>query len=179
MTNLDRDVIVAGLGRTAESDYVAHDVTTHVGGGYTLNLFGCDVTPAAALYYAVFHRPSFDESGAGAANLDVERETSQSLRSDLELSVAKVFECGTAKVMPEIYGGWRHEYCGQDGLSARFRQGVTDFSINNDTIRDKAYFGLGVSALLSEDLSLYVQYEGSVSTSDTANSIVVGVGWSF
>jgi len=179
MTNVDRDVIVGGLERTAESDYVAHDVTAEVGGGYTMNLWGWDVTPAAAVYYTVYHRPGFNESGAGGANLSVERETSQSLRSDLELSVTKVFECGSAKIMPEVYGGWRHEYCGHDSLSARFRQGVTGFSIDNDTIRDKAYFGLGVSVLLREDLSLYVQYEGSVSPSDTANSIAVGAGWRF
>ncbi|MFO8014419.1 MAG: autotransporter domain-containing protein, partial [Phycisphaerae bacterium] len=174
-----RTIRFGGINRTAESDYIGHDVTGYLGGGYRIDLAGWSVTPNASAQYTWYRRQGFSESGAGAANLNVDPDTSQSMQSRLGLSISRVFTCESVKVCPEAFGGWWHEYLGDQSLQAHFAQGVTRFRTEREFSRDGAYYGAGVSVLLSENVSAYLRWQGTVSNLDESNTVVGGVGVRF
>jgi len=176
---MHRKMLFGGINRTAESDYMGHDMTAYLGGGYRFSLGACAVTPNASAQYTWYRRRGFSESGAGAANLTVDPDTSQSMLSRLGLSISRVFTCKSVKVCPEAFGGWWHEYLGDQSLNAHFAQGVARFRTERAFCRDGAYYGAGVSVLLQKNVSAYVRWQGTVSNLDESNAVIGGVGVRF
>ncbi|HUU93447.1 MAG TPA: autotransporter domain-containing protein [Phycisphaerae bacterium] len=176
---MHRKMLFGGINRTAESDYLGHDMTAYLGGGYRFNLGECTVTPNASAQYTWYRRRGFSETGAGAANLNVAPDTSQSMQSRLGLSISRVFACKSVKICPEAFGGWWHEYLGDQSLQAHFAQGVTRFRTEREFCRDGAYYGAGVSVLLKKNVSAYVRWQGTVSNLAEGNAVIGGVGMRF
>ncbi len=176
---MHRKMLFGGINRTAESDYVGHDMTAYLGGGYRFNLGEYAVTPNASAQYTWYRRRGFSETGAGAANLTVDPDTSQSMLSRIGLSISRVFTCKSVKVCPEAFGGWWHEYLGDQSLDAHFAQGVARFRTEREFSRDGAYYGAGVSVLLKKNVSAYVRWQGTVSNLDESNAVIGGVGVRF
>ena len=176
---MHRRIRFGGVNRTAESDYLGHDITAYLGGGYRIDLGGWSATPHASAQYTWYRRRGFSETGAGAANLNVDPDTSQSMQSRLGLSISRVFTCDSVKVCPEAFGGWWHEFLGDQSLEAHFAQGVARFRTEREFSRNGAYYGAGVSVLLNENVSVYLRWQGTVSNLDESNAVIGGVGVRF
>jgi subtilase-type serine protease len=164
------------MNRTAKSDYSAYDLSVYTGAGYDFHLKHFTATPTASLQYINYHTESFREKGAGAAGLDVDATTSESLRSRLGMTLSKVLELHGTKVISEVFVGWAHEFMNDENLRARFVQGTAKFTTDvDDDWDDSVYFGAGLSALLRENISAFVRYEGEYSSGNGINALNFGI----
>ncbi|MDD5326845.1 MAG: autotransporter domain-containing protein [Phycisphaerae bacterium] len=171
-----RNIRFPGMSRTARSDYSAYDLSVYAGTGYDFHVKDLTVTPTASMQYITYHTESFREKGAGAAGLDVDATTSESLRSKLGVTLSKVLELHGIKVVPEVFAGWAHEFMDDENIRARFVQGTAKFTTNvDDDWDDSVYFGTGISALLRKNVSAFVRYEGEYSSGNGINALNFGV----
>lgn len=171
-----RNIRFGTINRTAKSDYHAYNLSAYIGGGYNLPVNDWTVTPTASLQYTRYRSESFEETGAGAAGLDVDAATAQSLRGKLGLTLSTVAELYGTKFVPELFAGWAHEFMDDEDINARFVEGTTKFTTDVDDGRDDSvYFGAGVSVLLRENISAFVRYEGNYSSGNGINALNVGI----
>jgi len=177
----ERNINFGTINRTADSDYHAYDLSTYIGGGYDFHVNKLTVTPTTSLQYIRYRSESFEETGAGAAGLDVDAATSQSLRSKLGVTLSTVTELYGTKIVPELFAGWAHEFMDDEDIKARFVQGTAKFTTDVDSDWDDSmYFGVGISALLKKNISAFVRYEGEYSfSSNGINALNVGITFLF
>ncbi len=110
--------------------------------------------PFIALQYAGVYQERFHETGAGAANLQVENADTDSLRMVLGTRVAKNFYAAGCKITGEVHGSWIHEYFDKTATPIRTRftdYGGASFHADNsfdvyglDVGRDWGYAGFSV-----------------------------------
>jgi len=172
----ERNIKFGTINYTAKSDYHAYDLSAYIGGGYDFHVKDWTVTPTTSCQYIRYHSESFKETGAGAANLDLDAATSHSLRGKLGVTLSMVTKLYETKIVPELFAGWAHEFIDDEDIKARFVHGTAKFTTNVDSGRDDSvYFGAGISALLKENISAFVRYEGEYSSGNNINALNVGV----
>lgn len=175
-----RNIKFGTINRTADSDYHAYDLSAYIGGGYDFHVNEWTVTPTASLQYICYRNESFKETGAGAAGLDVDAATSHSLRSKLGVTLSTVTELYETKVVPELFVGWAHGFIDNEDIEARFVEGTAKFTTGvDDDWDDSVYFGAGISALLKENISVFVSYKGEYSSGNIINALNVGMHITF
>jgi outer membrane autotransporter protein len=173
---VERDIKFGTINRTADSDYHAYDLSAYIGGGYNFHINEWTATPTTSFQYICYRRESFEETGAGAAGLDLDAATSHSLRSKLGVTLSTVTELYGMKIVPELFAGWAHEFIDDEDIEARFVHGTAKFTTDVDSDRDDSvYFGAGLSALLKENISAYIRYEGEYSSANSINALNVGI----
>lgn len=176
----DRRVVVGGFDATAESDYDAYDASLYLGAGYDLAVGEWTFTPEASLQYTHYAHESYDETGAGAANLSVGENDTDAFRTRIGARVSRIVDLAGHRLLPEASLGWAHQFDAESDLSARFVGGVTPFTTRVGTdARDSLYLGAGLSALLSDTASAYVRYEGEFATESQSHTLLVGVNVRF
>jgi outer membrane autotransporter protein len=171
-----RNIQFGTINRTAEADYYAYDLSAYIGGGYDFHVNKWTITPTTSFQYISYRNESFKETGAGAAGLDVDAATSQSLRSKLGVTLSTITELHGTKIVPELFAGWAHEFMNNEDLKARFVEGTAKFTTDVDGDRDDSvYFGAGISALLKKNISAFVRYEGEYSSGNNIKALNVGI----
>jgi len=174
--NNTRREIGAGINRTAEAHYDAYDLSAYVGGGYEMNVRQWILSPTISAQYTCYRNESFKESGAGAAGLNVDARTQESLLSRFGVRLYTVAIVDTMKLAPEFFVGYAHEFMDEEDLQARFLGGVTKFSADVDSNRDDSvYFGAGLSGLINENTSAFVRYEGEAYSGSRSSAMKVGL----
>ncbi len=179
MNDTTRPVVVGVLTRTATAEYNAHDFTFYGGLGYDLAP-GDDVTltPTASLQYTYLYQEDFTESGAGAMNLHVDDQATHSLESALGLRGAVVIRTdGDVTFVPEANLAWKHEFLADhEDITARFVNAAGSFDIRRgDPDRDALSFGGGCTALLGDNASLFLRYQGDLYNDGDAHGISGGL----
>jgi outer membrane autotransporter protein len=133
--------------------------------------------PTLGLTYTHLNIDSFTESGAAPADLTVDSQSADSLRSRLGGHVVFQTNTGDVLLQPNITAMWQHEYLdSSSGITSTF----SDFSASPFTIqtaapsRDSALIGVGLTATLSTSMALYLNYFADVGASDYFAQSVVG-----
>jgi uncharacterized protein YhjY with autotransporter beta-barrel domain len=137
------------------------------------------VGPTVGLTYTHLNIDSFTETGASPADLTVDSQSADSLRSRLGGHVIFQTNTGDVLLQPNITAMWQHEYLdSSSGITSSF----SDFSSSPFTIqtaapsRDSALIGVGLTATLSTSMALYLNYFADIGASDYyAQSVVGGV----
>jgi outer membrane autotransporter protein len=94
----------------------------------------------------------------------------------LGVTLSTITELHGTKIVPELFAGWAHEFMNNEDLKARFVEGTAKFTTDVDGDRDDSvYFGAGISALLKENISAFVRYEGEYSSGNGINALSVGI----
>lgn len=155
---------------------------------YVANLdFGYDfrpdpswvVGPTLGATYTHLDVDSFTENGAGGADLSVNSQSVDSLRSRLGAHVSYLTQVGSMTLQPSFTAMWQHEYMADSsGITSQFNiPGSGAFTINTAApSRDSALIGCGLTATINGSMSLYLNYLADVGASDYfAQSIVGGI----
>ncbi|GLQ07485.1 autotransporter family protein [Sneathiella chinensis] len=183
-TDASRRIVVGTLTDTAHADYNSVGLNAGFEAGYDLTPGqGVILTPYAALHYGWLKRDSFTETGAGAANLTINSDASDSLRSTLGGRVGYVFNTpeGTT-IATRVEAAWLHEYkdTGSEINAAFAAAPNSGFRIEGaDTDRNSARIGAGVTVGLSSDVDLDLSYQGDLSATETAHALSVTARWKF
>jgi outer membrane autotransporter protein len=172
----DRQVIVGALTATASADYDADQVSMNVEGGKVIPLNNnTSLTPFVGIDYAHLSRDSFTETGAGAANLSVQDQDEDSLRTKIGVRLSHTIETNKqTRITPSIAVAYVREHLDnvsrvQSGFSAAPNN---TFLIDGPELdRNRVALNAGVTAALSEHSHLNVAYSGEIAGSDDQHAV--------
>jgi outer membrane autotransporter protein len=161
-----RRIVFPGIDRTATSSPGGRQLTLYGGTGYELALNRWMVVPTLSLQYAKLGIDSYTESGAGALNLNVDSQDTESLQSYIGGKLYYKWDTGRSSVMPSIHASYGHEFLrGSQSITSRLAQGSSPFSIETQS-PDKNFFlcGAGVSMVLMNGASFHLGYNVQITT---------------
>ena len=171
-----REIEFGGIDRTAKADYDAYDISAYAGTGLDIKAGQWTLSPEVTAQYTCYRNEDFEESGAGAAGLDVDARTQQSLLARLGVRIYTVATFETMKIAPELFVGYSRELMDDEDIESSFVDGAARFTTEVDSNRDDSvYYGAGLSVLLRENVSTYVRYEGESYSGSSINSLHFGI----
>jgi len=180
-----RTIDLPGLSRNANGSTSGSQYVVNIDGGYD-HPINKDLTvgPFAGLQYVHLGVDSFTENGAGAANLALNDQSVDSLRSRLGVRMELRREITTHWVgASEVRLAWQHEFLNNDrAIVARFSgSGLGSFAVRtDDPERNAALVGLGINATYKETLTTFADYDVQVGQAHYLEQIVKGgFKWSF
>lgn len=137
------------------------------------------MTPFLGVRYTEAMTDSYDETGAGAANLSVDSADAESLTTTLGVELSAEFEAGEdVFVIPSLRLGWEHEYeDSHQSIGAHF-VGVPSSSftvIGSDVADDSAVVGAGVTVDIGQTWQLFVDYDGRINEDYDQHAVSGGV----
>jgi outer membrane autotransporter protein len=180
--DLTRNINYSNLQRTAKSSTTGRQFATYAEAGYDLKTKKAVFTPVVSLAYSRIAINDFAESGAGALNLKVESQQSDSLQTGLGLKVAVPFKWEETVVVPEFYATYQHEFAqGSRDINASFSQTGNAFTFQTEAPgRDFTVLGANVEVMIKENLRLGFNFNTEVGRSNyTAHSLYGGLRWLF
>jgi uncharacterized protein with beta-barrel porin domain len=178
--SVGRQVNVGGDEYVAHGNYRANDLSLYVGGGRDIQVADSTLSPLVSLQWIGYRQNEFTESNADGANLEVDPLDAHSLRSRVGGQWMRVYRWHQVKIVPEVFGGWAHEYLANDNLEARFLGGATRFSTDRGGIfRDSGYYGVTLTAIPREHSSFFARYNGEYSSGGHFAAVDLGVVYEF
>lgn len=170
---MERSVNVPTVAGFASGSYGGDELLSYVESGWDVPIGSWTLQPLAGLRYLLLGQSGFTETGAGAANLTVNRATFDSLRFSLGARLTGSFEMDNGLVInPYLQGRWAHEVLeNQRLIDAQFAGAVggSFVSLGNVLGRDFGDFGVGIVTAVSLRLTLYLSYDAQVSTRQSAH----------
>jgi len=96
------------------------------------------------------------------------------------MQATRTIQWGNTTLIPQVYGGWAHEYLLDDSLVAQFVGGETPFSIDRGGVfRDAGIVSAGLTAVRNKHTSLFTRYEGEFSSGGHFNAVELGLTHQF
>jgi len=157
----DRNIIIPGVNRTATGAPSGNQFGGDLDGGYEFHKDNWTFGPSAGLTYVNLGIDSFSENGAGAANLSVNNQSADSLRSRLGGTVRYDAKFGSFVVTPHLSAFWQHEYLADgNSITSQF-EGLPGGTFAVQTApgdSDNALLGFGVDAEVTRSLTVFIDY---------------------
>ena len=171
-----RTVTMGSSVSTAKADYDSFDVnvTIEAGKDFALNA-DTAFTPFAGVSYLHSTRDSFNEKGAGAANLSVDKETDESLLTSIGMCLSHDIHMADKRILtPFASIAYVHEHMDSvSTLNANFKNiSGSNFSIDGPELdNNRLQLALGVTGQLTGSTSLNVGYTGEFADSHQNNAL--------
>ncbi|MGO1076500.1 autotransporter domain-containing protein [Inquilinus sp. CA228] len=168
--DMQRKVSLPGMeSGSASGDTSADQFLGQIETGYRIGLgFPADtsVTPFGRLQIASVHQDGFTEKGRSDFNLDVEAQTTTSVRTTFGADLAAGFDLGGGWPLDVgVRVGWMHEFADTDRpITAAFDEAFGPrFTVSGATAaRDSAVIGFSAATEIADNTSLSVGYDGEV-----------------
>ena len=168
--DMQRKVSLPGMeSASASGDTSANQFLGQIEAGYRIGLglpADASITPFGRLQIASVHQDGFTETGGSDFNLDVELQTTTSVRSTFGADLAAGFDLGGG--LPLDVGvrvGWMHEFADTDRPITAAFAGASgpEFTVSGATAaRDSAVIGFSAATEIADNTSLSVGYDGEV-----------------
>ncbi len=180
-----RDIDFGGLNRTAQASPSGSQIGFSVDAGYDFRRpeYGWTYGPEVGLSYVNLGIDSFTETGADAADLQVNHETAESLRSRLGGNIRYAAKFGDILFTPRFSIFWQHEFLNDSRtITSQFADMGTGsaFSIQTENpSRDSGLFDLGVDAQINNIVTVFLDYQPEWSNHDVDQSVQGGAKFAF
>lgn len=178
---MQRQITIPGLSRTANGRTGANLVFGQVEAGYRFDFGGradAYITPFARMQGTTATQNAFTEQGAGALDLSVAAQTTNSLRSVLGAQLGGALDLGWRdKLAMRVKLGWGHEYADTGRPVTASFVGAPALSFTTYGAapqRDGVVLGLSASTTIADATSLYFRYEGNISSQDSNQALTGG-----
>ncbi len=174
--SMERTISFPGISSTANGDTSSNQFLGAVEGGYEFPVDRLtSLTPFLGIQSTFANQASFTETGAGALNLNVDGQTTTSVRSILGFQVDHDLNLGFANPIGLLArAGWAHEYADTTRpMTASFAGAPgAGFTVDGAQIaRDSAVLALGATAKLTQNLSFLIRYDADLNGADNANAV--------
>ncbi|MEI6066658.1 MAG: autotransporter domain-containing protein [Methylococcaceae bacterium] len=118
--------------RTANGSYDGQQYGAYLGGGYRFKFADAiEVTPLVSLQYNNLHINNYNETGAGALNLNAGTQNYNQLQSGLGGRIATTLSSQWGKVTPELHSKWLYDFFGDPfAVTSNFNGGGAAFGSN-------------------------------------------------
>jgi len=157
----DRDIIIPGINRTANGSFSGNQFGGDLDGGYDFHRGNWTFGPSAGLTYVNLGMDSFTESGANSADLSVNSQSANSLRSRLGGTISYRTEIGSVVVTPHLSAYWQHEFLDNSTNITSAFVGLPGGTFAVQTTAgdsDSALLGVGLDAELNQTVTLFIDY---------------------
>jgi outer membrane autotransporter protein len=176
---LSRTIMFADLARSASGDPNANQFQSSVEAGRHFTLAERTVvTPLLAMQGIVIAQDSFNESGAGAINLQMQSHTTASARSVLGTELSQGLPIGLASpVLLTVRAGWGHDFADVARNSTASFEGVPSaiFSVQGAKApRDQGLVGAGASFKL-KSVDFFLRYDGALASGASMHTGTAGL----
>ena len=153
--------VIGFLGQTADSAPEGNQGTANLDGGYDFHQGALTYGPLAGVQYTHLSVDGYTEGGS-AADLSVNGQDSDSLRSRLGGRLSYAFSRYGMNFTPHLDASWQHEFLDQSrGITSQFTgTGLGSFSVRTtNPSRDSALADVGLDADVNRTLTLFSDYE--------------------
>jgi outer membrane autotransporter protein len=173
---MDRVVTVGAINRTASSDFDSTTLSAYGEAAYSLAMNGgWTLQPLAALSLSRNKADGFTETGAGALNLQVAGQTTNSTQSLLGAKAA--FDAGKLRLEPRVL--WAHEFGNLNApMTAQFQgaANASPFQVSGVALkRDTLILGLGASGSVSKNFDLFADVQAEHNSLQRNVAVLVGL----
>jgi outer membrane autotransporter protein len=157
----DRNIMFPGVNRIATGTPGGNQFGGDLDGGHEFHSGNWIFGPSAGLTYVNLGIDSFNETGAGAANLAINNQSTDSLRSRLGGTVRYHAKVGSVVLAPHMSAFWQHEFLdGTSNITSQF-EGLPAGTFSVQTVKgdsDNALLGAGLDAELNDTVTLFIDY---------------------
>jgi outer membrane autotransporter protein len=157
----DRNIAIGGFSGTAHSSPSGDQIVGDLDGGYDFHHKGWTFGPTFGMQYVHMTVDGYDESGSPDADLTVNRDETDSLRSRLGGRASYALQYQGVVFTPHLDASWQHEFMDQGrGITNQFDAlGVGSFVVRTATpSRDSALVDLGLDAQVNNALTVFADY---------------------
>ncbi|MBU1742074.1 MAG: autotransporter domain-containing protein, partial [Proteobacteria bacterium] len=182
--DMNRKIKFGATDRTATSNYRGFALTAQLGGGYDFPVGrSWTLGPVFSLEAVHQEQDGFTESGAGALNLTLGRQSATSVRGAVGVRVRRVFKGrGGRRVTISLSALWVHEFANNAQSVNASMQGnpATPFTVRTpEPERDAVRLGIGVTAKVSRRVSLFAAYQPEFRPDNQSHYVSAGVRFEF
>ncbi|MDR2981397.1 MAG: autotransporter domain-containing protein [Puniceicoccales bacterium] len=162
-----REISVAGLESVARSKPDGAQYVGFLGGGYEWEFKDWAHGPTITLQYSQTKVDGYTESGAGDQDLSVGDQDYDSLLTSIGYRISTRVKTNFATLLPEVRFAWNHEFLddGKD-ITSTMASGLPFTVKTGDGGRNYATIGVGLTMLLTETVSLSVDYDATLFQKD-------------
>ncbi len=157
----NRNVAIGAFTGTAHSSPGGDQIVGNLDGGYDFHCSHWTVGPTAGMQYVHLNVDGFSEIGLPGADLSVNQNESDSLRSRLGGRVSYAVQDGEMTFTPHLSASWQHEFLDQSrGITSQFDGvGAGSFVVNTpNPSRDSALVDVGLDAEIDKTLTVFADY---------------------
>jgi len=178
-----RNIRIANDWRTANSEYYGQQYSGYLGMGYTFNKGkGLEVTPLMSMQYMHLHLNTYEETEAGALNLNIDAQDYDLVQSGVGIKFDYPLKWPKFEIIPEFRWIWLHDFIGemQQSLGNTYQGGGAAFDTYG--VRpDRNTHDLGTSLSLNTDfgVSITTSYDCQLREDLLGHSGVVTVKYAF
>jgi outer membrane autotransporter protein len=163
----------------ANAKYDGDGLMGHAEVGYLFDLGnGTELRPFAGLNFSTVDTDPFSETGGGDLGLDILDGTGKSFQSRLGARLSGVWGEGSTKWIPELRAEWRHEFKDNPSWIVANLNGLPNdpfVAIGSKVTQDLAVVGAGVTALMSNGVGVFFDYQGAFGSGYNSHAIQGGV----
>jgi uncharacterized protein with beta-barrel porin domain len=170
--------IDTGFWGISDDKYEANDMTFFIGGEYAYKLTDVwTLTPSASLQYSYYNRAGYTQEATG---FYIDSQDINTLHSRLGVKLGGQVKALNTILLPEISIGWEHEFIQDNDPVNAYSLG--SFAFSSKTIasdENSVFFGAGVTALIKDNCSVFVNYEGNIGNDSDTHGIAGGIRFTF
>jgi uncharacterized protein YhjY with autotransporter beta-barrel domain len=175
----DRNVSLPAFSGTAHSTPSGDQIVGDLDGGYDFHYRQWTLGPTLGAYYTHVNIDSYTETGLPGADLSVNRDATDSLRSLLGGRVSYATQSDGMTFTPHLSANWQHEFMDQSrGITSQFSDvGAGTFAVQTaHPSRDSAFVDLGLDLQIDQTWTVYTDYSVNAGQSNYfGQSIQAGV----
>jgi outer membrane autotransporter protein len=157
----DRKVAIGAFNGTAQSSPSGDQIVGDLDGGYDFHQGHWIFGPTLGAQYVHLDVDGFTESGLPGANMTVNQDESDSLRSRLGGRVSYDIQDGAMRFTPHLSAGWQHEFLDQSrGVTSQFDGvGAGSFVVRTgNPSRDSVLVDIGFDAQIDKTWTVFTDY---------------------
>ncbi len=175
-----RTVLEGNTVAIARGNYNGSETAAYLEGAYTLPYFDRSVQPVIALQGVWLSQDGFTENGAAAASLRVAEQSPHSLVSYLG---SRFFPVVNESARVELRALWSHEFAdSQLAINGSMVGASTPISFVATGVglpRDAAVLGAGLVAKPNARLSLLLDYNATLNSQQTTQTVMAGLRYTW
>jgi outer membrane autotransporter protein len=178
--HFDQKRNVSFLGQTASADYDGQQYMARARAGYDFSVgANTTLTPFASLRWIHARNESYDESGAGSANLSVDAQNSDVVTQELGTRAQWQFDTAYGTLSPEISAAWVHDYT-DSAQTSTGQIGGAAYSVETEGLpSDGVHIGAALSLAATDSTDIRLQYDGELRPGYQSQTATLKASWNF
>ena len=177
-----REIVFGGLNQVAKGTPDGYNIAASAVVGYEAKVNYINIEPVAGLEYIYNHQNSFNETGAAGADLLVDGQSTGSLRSTIGAQLSTVaFDLGNGmSLTPEARAAFIYDSLTVTPTIDQSFAGGAAFTVKAaNPGRAGVQGGAGLTLNVNNALAVFVDYNGTLRSYASDNSIMCGLKYSF
>lgn len=170
-----RFISIGSILREASGKHDADAFTTYLGAGYNFTAGELTISPFTSLRHIHLAEEGFTETGADSLNLAVESRKTDSLVSELGISLARAFTIGKASLIPELSAALNYDFDIDDQVVTASFAGApgNTFSIRGEEVEKYgAVIGAGLTFIHRSGVSAVLKYSGEFRERNSSHGLM-------